>query len=493
MTYSRLAAALDEGVEKGVLADDSLVQGIELAAARTWLFLLGYIKDDNKRRVPDTQFQTGLERFCIDAGLDPPESGLTADIVNVLKRLLSFEPYLPDGNGYGIRPSGRFDEFDLQGPLMQRALTVRLYALDFTRKLPRKEPDNAVIERGFKKLAKVYSLLQLGSFAAGVNREAVHALFNHSRVLERLCREKHSLTIAHPAGSRTQQRRENKALVKSHVKAVCRIELWLIGYLSRPREKMWPRDSANRSLPAAMRAFWRDQPEAERPSRAHIEDINGFFFDRVQTVIENVDGDDRLQDGELQQKLLDDPELARKVRRETESLGSRLIDGIRRVARFITGWIRKKLGGLIALARNIASVLANKIRNVFSAVRDVIFSIGDSWRYLTSKPVPGSDPRHLVMVHDKDFDFLVFANARADPERVQEISRSVAAIARLFSFSCRLVDQLIGAVISIAKKAGMGGWFGVALALLSFRERLGEIKQVVQLIREQRALISAEI
>jgi hypothetical protein len=240
-----------------------------------------------------------------------------------------------------------------------------------------------------------------------------------------------------------------------------------------------------------MRAFWRDQPEVERPSRSHLEDLTGFFFDRVQVVMESVAADENLQDAELQQKLLNDPVLARKVKRETESLGSRLIDGIRRVARFITGWIRNGLGGLIALARNIASVLANKARNVFTAVRDVVFSIGDSWKFLTSKPLPGSDPQHLVMIHDRDFDFLLLVNPQAKPDKVLSISNTVAAMARLFSYTARLVDQLVSAFINIAKKAGIGGWFGAVLAMLSFRSRLVEIKDVLRLMREQRVLIEA--
>ena len=94
MSFNRLATALDQGVEKGVLADEALVQGIELGAARSWLFLLGYIKDDTKKKSLDGLLQTGLARFCIDAGIELPENGLSDQILDVLTRLLSFEPTL---------------------------------------------------------------------------------------------------------------------------------------------------------------------------------------------------------------------------------------------------------------------------------------------------------------------------------------------------------------------------------------------------------------
>jgi hypothetical protein len=491
VSFNRLATALDQGVENGVFADEALVQGIELAAARTWLFLLGYIKDDNKKKSLDGQLQTGLARFCVAAGIEQAKDGLSDQILDALTRLLSFEPPLPDEPGGGNKAIDRFGNFDLHSPLMLRAISVRLYALDLTKKLPGKQLSKAEIIRGLAKLSEVFSLLQLDSLPAGLTQEAVDALFDHKLPVQRLRKEKHALTLAHPPGSGAHQRRKSKALVKSYVNAIGRIELWLIGYLSRPREKMWPRDASNRSLPAAMRAFWRDQPETERPSRAHLEDLTGFFFDRVQVVMESVADDEHAQEEELQQKLLNDPELARKVKRETESLGSRLIDGIRRVARFIAGWIRKGLGGLIALARNIASVLASRARNVFAAVRDVVFSIGDSWKFLTSKPLPGSDPQHLVMIHDRDFDFMLLVNPQAKPDRVLSISSTVAAMARLFSYTSRLVDQLVSAFINIAKKAGIGGWFGAVLAMLSFRSRLREIKDVLRQIREQRLLIEA--
>ena len=490
MSFDRFASALDEGVENGVLTGEDRQQRAELSAARTWLFLLGYIKDERDRQAPDERFNAGLARFCNDAGIAVPEKGLNKPVMDMLTGLLSFEPPPADKAGDRHTVTDRLGQLDLSGPLMQRAIAVRLYALDLTKKLPAKQPDADEIDRGLKKLATVHSLLRLGTLPAGVNKSSVDALFDHQLVIRRLRKEKHVLTIAHPANTDARQRRENKALVKSYVNAIGRIQLWLIGYLSRPRKKMWPRDTTNRSLPAAMKAFWRDQPETERPPRELQEALTGFFYDRVEDVMEAVGTDDHLQDEELQQKLLEDPKLARKVSQETASLGARIIDGVRRVARFIIGWIRKGLGGLIALARNIASVLANRVRNVFGAVRGVVLSIGDSWRYLTRKPLPGSDPEHLVMLHDRDFDFQLVVNPRAAPDRVLDISTSIAATARLFSFTARFVGQLVSAFVSIARRAGIGGWFGAVLAILSFRKRLTEIGDVLRQIREQRALIA---
>ena len=59
-----MKTALDQGVENGVLADEALVQGIELAAARTWLFLLGYIKDDKKKTPGWTPSDRARQVLC---------------------------------------------------------------------------------------------------------------------------------------------------------------------------------------------------------------------------------------------------------------------------------------------------------------------------------------------------------------------------------------------------------------------------------------------
>jgi hypothetical protein len=130
---------------------------------------------------------------------------------------------------------------------------------------------------------------------------------------------------------------------------------------------------------------------------------------------------------------------------------------------------------------------------VFTAVRDVIFSIGNSWKFLTSKPLPGSDPHHLIMIHDRDFDFQLVFNPQAMPAKVLRISNTIAAMAGLFLQTTRLVDQLITAFVGIAKRAAIGGWFGALLALLSLRAFVGEMKEILRRIHEWRLLVETPV
>jgi hypothetical protein len=64
-------------------------------------------------------------------------------------------------------------------------------------------------------------------------------------------------------------------------------------------------------------------------------------------------------------------------------------------------------------------------------------------------------------------------------------------MARLFSHTTRFVSHLVSAFIGIARVAGLGGWFGALLAMLSFRQRLEEMRDLLRRIREQRDLIEA--
>lgn len=489
MSLDQFTRALDEGVENGVLGEAKQVRGIEVATARTWLFLLGYIKRDNEKRSLDEVLLTGLEKFRKDSGIVSVDGGLDAETLGTLRKLMSFDPRSAEGSDVDGDPGIRFRSLPADGPLMLRAVGVRLYALDLVERLPGRDPDIRAIQRGLERFSRITALLNLKAASSSLTHATIAALYDSEPVIERLRKEKQSLTIAHPQASSTRQRRDNRKLVKNYINALARIELWLIGYLTRPRKRMWSRDNTNRSLPSALRAFWRDQPEAVRPPARQREVLAGHFFDRVQAVIESATEESMERDEELQQKILDDPKLAKAVMKETRSLGARLLDGVRRVSRFILGWIHKGLGGLLALARNIASVMANRVRKVFAAVHDVVLSMADSWQYLTGKPMQGSHPDHLVLFHDMDFDFILVAHPEADFSRVKRISGLVAVMANLFAATVTFIDRLVSLFVSVVRRAGLGGWFGAILAMLSIRHRIGEMREIVHRIRQGRRLI----
>lgn len=470
MDLDELNAALGEGVERGVLPDEGDTLGIQVRAVRTWLHLLGYLVRDNEKAAVDGDFEDGIARFRAEAGLTMPDDGDKL-AVDLLRRLVCFDA--------DVAAEERFDGVPLQGAPIARAVSLRLYALDFLNRPPDREPDRGAMIEGLGQFARVQELLGLERPAPEITRPTLRALFGSERVLERL-REPDAVARALEAAERHGEKR----LVKNYVDAVASIELWLAGYLARPRRQMEALDDSNRSLPAALRAFWRDQPEEERPRKQSFDEVDAHFFQRLDLITR--DGSDEERDDEdLRASVEHDSGLATEVRRETQNLGARILDGIKRVARFIGNWLKKRLGGLIALARNIASMLARRAREAFAAVYDVASAMKMSWDFLVAKPVPSSDVAHLLVSHDRDFDFVLVARGDALPSRLAEISGRVLGLASLFSSTARFVGELIGAFVGVAKRAGLGGWFGAILALLDVRRRVIEMAGLVRSIRQQ--------
>ncbi|MDJ0710721.1 MAG: hypothetical protein QNJ14_10035 [Woeseiaceae bacterium] len=497
MDIAALSQALDAGVEEGVLPDEGDRQALEIRTARTWLFMLGYLKRNNESGNEDGDFRVGLEAFRSETGIAGTGDGLTGHALSWLKRLVCFDASAAV-EGFDIAVDARFAGLPASSPAIARAVTLRLYALDLLDVPPRfserSDELRARARKGIASFARIYSLLAMGNISPELETETVTALFDTEPLLEKLRSNTGATTVAHPAGSGRRTKEHNREAVKHFVRALARIELWLVGYLSRPRKKMWPRDNANRSLPAAMRAFWRDQPEEARPPKRELEHVDGRFFDRLRDIVADAGESDVIENDRLQTELLSNGELASAVKSETKNLGARLLDGIRRAARFVFGWLRKRLRKLIALARNLASLLVSRTRLVFDSVREIVYALRDSWRFLFADPVPGSDFNHLLIMHDRDFDFVLFRNDRADPREVHAIGRNLGLMARLFAVCWRFVDKLLQAVIALARRSGIGGWFGVLMVLSKGRRWVVAVRETVReilTVREEMKLLSA--
>jgi hypothetical protein len=371
---------------------------------------------------------------------------------------------------------------------------LRLYSLDFLPRRPDAGLDRDGLREALAAFADTYRLLGLGRLKAELAPETVAALFGHAALRRRFALEEGEAEPDHAPNASNQQLRKDRRAVRELADAVARIELWLIGYLARPRRLMEANDDTNKSLPAALRAFWRDQPAEAQPDKRLRNDAIGLFFRQAETITLTTADDDPLGSDEvLRDRLENDPELARQVVAETRSLGARIVDGVRRVARFIGNWIRRRLGGLLALARNIARALIGRTRKVFSAVRQIVSSLRDSWDFVFRKPVPGSDPRQLLVLHDRDFDFTLVAYAGADPARVTGLGRRLAALARLLRLAMSFLRQLTGAFVGVARRFGIGGWFGAVMALLEAGPRIQRMIVLAREMRAQREMLAADL
>ena len=480
MGIEQFADALDEGVGEGVFGDADGRRSVKRRTARTWLHLLGYLERDNEKPVLDEGLQEALASLRGDLGITAEAADLDDRTFSVLTRLASFEP--------DVDHADRFAGITTDSPALRRAIGLRLYALDLIPQLPNGSDDES-IALGLERFAHLRSLLDMPPVDAAFLPATVAALFDLEAMLGRLEAEAQQLTIHHPANAASSARKANRELVSQYVQALARIELWLIGYLTRPRRQMRAGDSTNKSLPHALRQFWRDQPIEARPPASQLEDLDGHFFQRVRAVLSATeDGDD---DETIAARLLDDADLARSVRTETRSLGARLFDGTRRAARFILGWIKLRLKGLAALARNLARVMIGRIGNVFSAVREVFLALPAAWRFLTRRPLPGSDPAQLVVLTDGDFDFVLVMYEKADAVRIMQVSQGVLSAAELFASVTAFIDRLAGAFVRVGRRLAFGGWFGAVITLLRARAWLDEMNLIIERVRAARTALAA--
>jgi len=149
---------------------------------------------------------------------------------------------------------------------------------------------------------------------------------------------------------------------------------------------------------------------------------------------------------------------------------------VRRAARFVIGWIRLRLKGILALARNLARVIVGRIGDVFAVAGSLVRALPHIWSFLTRRPVGGSDPRHLTVLTDADFDLLLVQHPSADPARVTALGRRLRTAAGLFAAVAALVNRLISAFVRVSRRIALGGWFGVALTLLRARAWLAEMR-----------------
>ncbi|MEM9303121.1 MAG: hypothetical protein AAGE01_13475 [Pseudomonadota bacterium] len=486
MDLVTLGRALDDGVTEGVLPTEGEPVGAELRAARTWLFLLGYLKRDTESDSLDREFLVGLNAFRAEAAIGDGSATnqFETESLTALMRMVCFE--LPtDHGGFQLANGHRFAKLLPGSRASTRAIALRLYALDLLARPPRfgERHDEllARTEAGIRRFSAVSALLGFRPSPSAVTANTVAALFDFEAMLARL-RTGQGPFVSHPDRTSPRKRRRDDELANRVVDALARIELWLVGYLARPRRHLWPRDNANRSLPSALRAFWRDRPESDRPPSRELEAVDRRFFVSIAALGSSDAQSDALEDDELQAALEQDHELAKAVRKESRSIGARLLDGLKRAARFVLGWFRSKLRKLIALARSLAGLLVRRVRRVFADVRLVLYALRDSWRFLIRKPVPGSSVDQLLVLHDKDFDFVLLQDIEADVDAVRVMGRRLSLTARMMAGSSRFVSLLLNAVITLAKRSGIGGWFGVVLVLANVHHWWGDMREVVDSI-----------
>ncbi|MCJ7625980.1 MAG: hypothetical protein MUO76_21010, partial [Anaerolineaceae bacterium] len=83
----------------------------------------------------------------------------------------------------------------------------------------------------------------------------------------------------------------------------------------------------------------------------------------------------------------------------------------------------------------------------------------------------GSDPRHIMMRHDRDLDFKVYINTRGDQEKISQFIDEVEQTSASFLTTCRIIAAYLSTLSSFIRQ-GRTGWAGLILTLLQVSQSI---------------------
>ncbi|MDJ0837284.1 MAG: hypothetical protein QNK37_12260 [Acidobacteriota bacterium] len=472
-----LLNALDEAEARGVLPPlEEETGGPEperIAVLRNRLYLMGYLARDSGKTFPDEDMNEGLVLFAEEASI-PQGANLFEEAWTVLQELVSFET---ETNLITWLQSGR-------ETLLKRAVHLRLFAFGLMERPPKQRRlfrnlDKAL--RNFSTVAKVFSLTREELPAEPVGK-TLAVLFDQEGLVSRFAEMGDRLLLHFPVGISRREKLAWKSLAMTFVKSLARIELWLLGYKTHASPSEPNRfEHARLSLRAALPAFWKDQDKEFRPPQRERDRIDGRLFRRMAQLRDPGDASSEPEDEEeLISRVLDEPNTQKEVIKQMRSLGARLYDGIKRVWRTIKNFFRRAVRAVKTFIVNTARFLKERARQTAEQVRNAFRAIGSGVRFIVRRVFAGSDPGHIMFVHDRDLDFEAFVDHRADWSRVRASSRRLILRARIMTYGLNILSALIGAFFAVIKRA-LTGWFGILLALV----RIG--RSVARIIRDAAA------
>jgi hypothetical protein len=466
-----LARALDEAVAEGRVAPlEARVPGDlqpdEVRLLRGRLFALGYLDVDNERGDFDAALETAWRAFDLEAGL--PGSDLRASW-QALEELVSFETERAVAERMAewcARPK--------RTAALRRAAHLRLFSLGLAPLGPRPRDTGDELERGLEDFAQLLALFDpVAPPPAALSAPLLSRLFDQDAWVARFEEMGETVRFFQPESAGHRERVENRERVTSFVLAIARIELWLQGYAALPRPRT-ARDAQGLSetVRRAMLDFWADQPEDARPSKQDRATADGRFFARLRAL-----GEEAAREGERSDALLErveaDRDLQRRVRDEARSLSARIWDGVKRAASWVWALFKRVATGVRQLARNTARLLLRGAARVWGVIRASVRAVAETATFLFRETMRGSDPAHLIIRHDGDFDLTLLVSASRDDVKALALTHQLLLRARLAEVGMRIAGHVAQLLRSALTRVAFG-WLGLALALYRSAQTLLE-------------------
>ena len=495
-SFERLGAALDALPEQGhiVLEDENVAEQKKIAIARTYLWLLGYLKRDNKKSTIDGDLRDALEHFGAEAELaafDPDAPSVIEPAV--WDALVELAPFETDTN---------LPEWMKRAPIvLLRAVHARLFAYGFLTKPPTPRVINtgdrakyeAKLHKALEDFVRVSRILGYSEddWAVDLKNAAIlELLFDHNSLVSNLQgaqvgdKDGYLTFPEHPGLRLTKHARS--ALIDQFISGLALVELWLLGYGVRPGAINGEGPFGNErfeSLHHALKTFIKDRDlKVANPRKIKL---TMWFFTEAQALQRASLHDTDIDDADLDTVIKDRSRMT-ALKKEYKSLGARLLDGARRAYSWIKNWI-KRIGRVFKqLIKNIARALNKVAATVFGGLRDMIEVTRQGWRYFFSAHISSRD-RRILLHKERDFDMSVFISqdARGVDKFFTLLNLHVDAI----SLGGRVIGklwQLIRQIINLTTSAL--NWLGLLMALA----KLGNwLRKTVGLAEESAHLADA--
>ena len=186
-------------------------------------------------------------------------------------------------------------------------------------------------------------------------------------------------------------------------------------------------------------------------------------------------------------RLLSQPKNLKKLAKAYQSMGARIIDGVKRAIRWVTGMFRKALGVLKKARRNIARVLNHAAIAVYERLKAVVRTMATGFDYVFRPEVTGSDLDVAAIRKRADFDMDVFVDRSAAPESVRRFFDILGKRVRAMDLGAQIFAKLVdlGAIVAVAASAAVA-WLTLIIALVKLARWL---KKMVVLTEEAFSLI----
>ncbi|MFZ5773337.1 MAG: peptidoglycan-binding domain-containing protein [Thermodesulfobacteriota bacterium] len=434
-----------------------------LRTIRSRLAGLGYLRQDAGLLIRDPLLIHAIKKFQQDAGLTT-DGWVGRQTWQALQELVSFERQGDIGRWFiGNNSPCR---------ALERAIALRLQVLGLTDTPAGREP--AGLAAGLRHLQSVAAFLQLPGkekIRPEVCPATIALLFDQDLLVE-------GLAAGHPL--------PNDADHPLFAFAACmaKVELWLAGYevtpngyegkeFFRPTPQILLLGNDSR-LFAALAAYWRDHGKKEESPLLAQRFAGEFpaFFRMIAAAIRAGKGLAATEKSAMISRMAGkQPEQLAAIWQTALSLGGRLWDGLGRTAGWFHNLTRQPGGKMVGIGRNISRLVYHQAMTAFALARQALQDFPELLDQAFARESRGSDPRHIMMRHDRDLAFKVYVNPLGDPAQINQFLDQVSRTAASFAAACRIIALCLSTLHSVVSQ-GRTGWAGLILALLQVSDQI---------------------